>query len=67
MDIGPTYFTCTLGEAAVLKATNSIKHTTVNELVDHQAIQSPDSPAVAFPLPSGEGQEWDSEVYSKVM
>ncbi|UZP38586.1 hypothetical protein NXS19_006402 [Fusarium pseudograminearum] len=47
--IEPNYFTCTLGQAALLKNKHgSAKWKTVLELIDHQAQNIPDSPAVGF-------------------
>ena len=42
----PTYFTCTLGQAAELKNQQSVQN--VNEFVEAQAKTNPDRPAVGF-------------------
>ena len=59
------YFVCTLGEAAELKNEKSTTYTTVNDLVDRRAYLNPDLPALAFPLPGVDGEEWGSQIYSK--
>ncbi|RGP77193.1 hypothetical protein FLONG3_4708 [Fusarium longipes] len=48
--VKPNYFTCTLGEAAQLKRQDDAakKWKTVLELIDDQAENIPDSPAVGF-------------------
>jgi hypothetical protein len=47
--VKPNYFTCTLGQAAQLKSQNgSAEWKTVLELIDHQAQNIPDSPALGF-------------------
>ncbi|KAM0397059.1 hypothetical protein ACHAQC_004592 [Fusarium culmorum] len=47
--VEPNYFTCTLGQAAQLKRQHGAsKWKTVLELIDHQAQNIPDSPALGF-------------------
>lgn len=49
--VEPNYFTCTLGQAAQLKrqhGASKSKWKTVLELIDHQAQNIPDSPALGF-------------------
>jgi acyl-CoA synthetase (AMP-forming)/AMP-acid ligase II len=66
----PTYFTCTLGQAAELKNQQSVQN--VNEFVEAQAKTNPDRPAVGFytaPSSSGskDGQgktEWSYRTYN---
>jgi hypothetical protein len=59
------YFVCTLGEAAELKNDKSTTYTTVNDLIDRKVCSSPDLPALAFPLPSVDGEVWGSQIYSE--
>jgi acyl-CoA synthetase (AMP-forming)/AMP-acid ligase II len=44
-----TYFTCTLGQAAVWNKEHPHAFETVNRLIDEQAEKFPDTPAVNFP------------------
>jgi len=68
----PTYFTCTLGQAAELKNQQSVQN--VNEFVEAQAKTNPDMPAVGFyTAPSsssgkdnshGRQPEWTYQTYT---
>ncbi|KAI1281678.1 hypothetical protein F5Y07DRAFT_411736 [Xylaria sp. FL0933] len=63
-EASPNYFTCTLGEAAILRkrdTTLSRCFHTVLELVDCQARENPDSPALGFASPQNKlpGKEPD--------
>ena len=59
----PNYFTCTLGQAATLGIQQP--HGTVNDLVDAQAKNRPDDPAVGFLVPSSlSREEWTHIVFS---
>ena len=60
----PTYFTCTLGQAAELG--NQQSQNNVNEFVEAQAKANPDRPAVGFPAPSGKDPkgEWTYQSYT---
>lgn len=53
----PTYFTCTLGQAAGLGNQQSQKN--VNDFVDAQAKSQPNRPAVGFPSPTGKDPKGD--------
>jgi thioester reductase-like protein len=57
----PNYFTCTLGQAAVLRIQQP--HKTVNDLLEAQAQAHPNRPAVGFPGPIGpQDGKWDTSV-----
>lgn len=60
----PTYFTCTLGQAAELG--NQQSQNNVNGFVEAQAKANPDRPAVGFPAPSGKDAkgEWIYKSYT---
>jgi thioester reductase-like protein len=60
----PTYFTCTLGQAAELG--NQQSQNNVNEFVEAQAKANPDGPAVGFPAPSTKDPkgEWTYQSYN---
>ncbi|KZF19112.1 acetyl-CoA synthetase-like protein [Xylona heveae TC161] len=49
--VQPNYFTCTLGQAALVNAANSTEFSTINELIDAYAEKFPLRPAVGFPVP----------------
>jgi thioester reductase-like protein len=53
----PTYFTCTLGQAAELG--NQQSQNNVNDFVEAQAKANPDRPAVGFPAPSTKDPKGD--------
>ena len=57
------YFTCTLGEAAEIKANQPSEFKTVETLIDLQACRNPNLPAVAFATPV-ETSTWKHEVFS---
>lgn len=59
-----SYFSCTLGEAAVLKSGNPTNFKTINDLIDLQAERHPKRYAVGFPTPKDGHQEWGSELFS---
>ena len=48
MDASLNYFTCTLGEAASRSLTDHSRWTTINQLINHQAVHNPTRPAVGF-------------------
>ena len=60
----PTYFTCTLGQAAELG--NQQSQNNVNDFVEAQAKANPDRPAVGFPAPSSKDPkgEWTYQSYT---
>lgn len=60
----PTYFTCTLGQAAALG--NQQTHKTVDAFVEAQAKSIPDQPAVGFPAPVGKDPrgDWSYKIYT---
>lgn len=60
----PTYFTCTLGQAAALGNQQSQNH--VNDFIDAQAKANPDRPAVGFPSLAGKDPkgEWTCQTYN---
>ncbi len=63
------YFVCTLGQAAAVNATKLHPFKTVNQLIDSQAREYPNNPAVGFPIPPHDKKtdnEWDHVVYSKI-
>ncbi|KAF2134248.1 thioester reductase [Dothidotthia symphoricarpi CBS 119687] len=55
------YFVCTLGQAATIHEQPK-SYSTVSELVDHQAQYHPYLPAVGFPIPHPNQDEWAHEV-----
>ncbi|KAL3421850.1 putative male sterility protein [Phlyctema vagabunda] len=57
-----SYFTCTLGEAAILDGAKVRSHATINDFLDYQAETIPLQPAVVFPVPGDDGQEWSHEL-----
>lgn len=59
MSLEPTYFTCTLGQAASLKIQQP--YGTINEVIDHKAAQQPQRPAVGFAIPSATSQ-WRAQL-----
>lgn len=60
----PTYFTCTLGQAAALNLTDK-KFKNINEFIASQARNRPDLPAVGFAKPSSvENEPWGSSVWT---
>ena len=66
--VDENYFVCTLGQAAVLNAKKPHSFKTINDFVDIQAREHPNSPAVGFPIPpknKGKDKEWTHAVYSK--
>lgn len=63
------YFVCTLGEAAARNVGNHPprRFQTVNSLVDIQAEEAPNRPAVAFPVPVRDrerAEEWGDNIFS---
>ena len=61
------YFVCTLGQADVINANKFRPWKTLNELLDHQAEQHFDRPAVGFALPPDgidKDTEWGFVAYS---
>ncbi|KAK3115332.1 hypothetical protein LTR53_005417 [Teratosphaeriaceae sp. CCFEE 6253] len=59
----PTYFTCTLGQAAGLGIQQP--HKTINDLVDALAAEHPDLPAVGFPQPGqGADEPWTDVIFT---
>ncbi|KAM0721615.1 hypothetical protein Q7P37_002540 [Cladosporium fusiforme] len=60
----PTYFTCTLGQAAALG--NQQRQHNVNDFIDAQARANPSRPAVGFPTPTGKDPkgEWTCQIYT---
>lgn len=60
----PTYFTCTLGQAAELG--NQQSQHNVNDFIEAQAKANPDRPAVGFPAPAGRDSkgEWTYQSYT---
>lgn len=63
-EASPTYFTCTLGQAAEFNKVNPHDFNTINEFVDRQAQAYEDHAAVAFPVPS-ENAPWSSHIFCK--
>ena len=62
------YFVCTLGQAAALNTKTPHSFKTVNDFIDLQAREHPNSPALGFPIPpkdQGTDSEWDFAVYSE--
>jgi hypothetical protein len=57
------YFTCTLGQAAELNPRKLPKYHTINEFIDIQTEQCPDSPAVGFPIHANEDRSWSFELF----
>ena len=60
----PTYFTCTLGQAAALA--NQQTYRTVDAFIEAQAMSIPDRPAVGFPAPVGKDPkgDWQHRIYT---
>jgi hypothetical protein len=56
------YFTCTLGQAALINAKSPPNRNTILDILDRQAHVCPDSPAVGFSVPAerGAGQSWEA-------
>ncbi|TVY87444.1 Adenylate-forming reductase [Lachnellula willkommii] len=63
-DSSLTYFTCTLGQAAVTKNLASSNAKTINDFLKSQAQLYPKLPAVGFPVPVPNEREWGSQVFS---
>lgn len=60
----PTYFTCTLGEAASLKLTNH-SFLNINQFLESQAKSIPGQPAVGFAKPDSTSPSiWNSSVWT---
>lgn len=60
----PTYFTCTLGQAAALGLTDK-SFQNINKFIEARAETSPDDPAVGFALPSvSDKGPWGSSVWT---
>lgn len=62
--VEPTYFTCTLDQAASFNEKHPHKYQTITEFIDSQASTCPQKPAVGFALPSSEDKDWCPEIYS---
>ena len=59
----PNYFTCTLGQAAEIKAKNSQSFATVHDLLVEQCQRIPSQPALGIPVPSQDSGKWESRVF----
>lgn len=57
----PNYFVCTLGQAVVLHDQPK-PYSTVSEFVEYQARHHPYLPAVGFPIPQSDQDEWTYQV-----
>jgi acyl-CoA synthetase (AMP-forming)/AMP-acid ligase II len=55
------YFVCTLGQAAALN-TNPKPYRNISEFISQQSQHHPLLPAVGFPIPQPDQQEWDYQV-----
>ncbi|RMZ73935.1 nonribosomal peptide synthetase [Pyrenophora seminiperda CCB06] len=53
----PNYFVCTLGQAAALN-TSPKSYRNISDFISHQARHHPLLPAVGFPIPRPDQQEW---------
>lgn len=60
-----TYFTCTLGQAAITENLASSNTKTINDFLESQAQLYPKFPAVGFPVPVPNEGEWRSEVFCR--
>lgn len=58
------YFVCTLGQAAQLTNQSQHQFETVSDLIDSQAREFPDVPAIGFPIPSETGK-WAQRIFSQ--
>lgn len=63
MALKPNHFTCTLGQAVDINDGHQTI-TDINEFVDHQAKIVPLLPAVAFPCPAVDSEEYGLTIYS---
>ena len=61
----PNYFTCTLGQAALVNGRSPQSAATINDIIDEHARTNPEAKAVGFPV-IGQSPEdpWDSRVLS---
>ncbi len=57
------YFVCTLGQASVLNSQLKTYHT-ISDFVEQQAQNHPLLPAVAFPVPGPDDNDWGRIVFS---
>jgi acyl-CoA synthetase (AMP-forming)/AMP-acid ligase II len=57
------YFVCTLGQAAALN-TNPKSYRNISEFLSQQSRHHPLLPAVGFPIPQPDQQEWDYRVFT---
>ncbi|KAJ4984676.1 putative male sterility protein [Stagonosporopsis vannaccii] len=55
------YFVCTLGQAATFERPPN-PYTTIGQFLNYQAIHHPDLPAVGFPVPQLQQQQWSYRV-----
>jgi acyl-CoA synthetase (AMP-forming)/AMP-acid ligase II len=55
------YFVCTLGQAAVLNTTPK-SYRNISQFIRQQSYHHPLLPAVGFPIPTPDQQEWDFKV-----
>lgn len=58
------YFTCTLGQAAVIIDQKPHDFHSINEFIEQQAKHIPHLAAVGFPVPRKE-EEWGAHIFSE--